>query len=321
MTKYITTKRNMSVKTLPNGNRFGNKLKRILSFWQIYVLLLPGLFYVLIFSYQPLYGLQIAFKDYRVSLGIWGSEWVGLKHFIRFVTFPNFWLYIKNTVLISLYSLCGFPCALILALLINELQNKVFKQSVQMITYMPHFISTVVLCGMIQLFFDQQTGIVNKFIELMGFGRIDFLSNPKYFRGLYVWSGIWQNVGWSTIIYIAALSSVSPELVMAARVDGANRFHIIWHVNIPTISPTIIILFIMNCGSILSVGFEKIYLMQNALNISVSQVISTYTYEIGLIGGQFSYSSAIGLFNTVVSFMLLIIVNQIVKNVSSFSLW
>ena len=146
MTENITAKRNMSDKMLPNGYLFGKKLKRILSFWQIYILLLPGIFYVLIFSYQPLYGLQIAFKNYRVSLGIWGSEWVGLKHFIRFITFPNFWLYIKNTVLISLYSLCTFPCALVLALLINELQNKVFKRAVQMITYMPHFISMVVLC-------------------------------------------------------------------------------------------------------------------------------------------------------------------------------
>ena len=321
MVRNDIANKNISAKKSAGGNTPSKKLKRVLSFWQIYVLLLPGILYVLIFSYQPIYGLQIAFKNYRVSLGIWGSEWVGLKHFIRFVTFPNFWLYIKNTVLVSLYSLSTFPCALVLALLINELQNKIFKRTVQMITYMPHFISLVVLCGMIQLFFDQQTGIVNKCIELLGFEGVDFIGNPKYFRSLYVWSGVWQNIGWGTIIYIAALANVSPDLIMAARVDGANRFQIIWHINIPTILPTIVILFIMNCGRILTVGFEKIFLMQNALNISVSQVITTYTYEIGLIGGQFSYSSAIGLFNTVVNFMLLVIVNQIIKRVSSYSLW
>jgi putative aldouronate transport system permease protein len=297
------------------------KIKRIFSFWQIYVLLLPAIIYVFIFSYMPMYGVQIAFKNFRTSLGIWDSEWVGLKHFIRFVTFPNFWLYIKNTILISFYSICTFPCAIILALLINEINNNAFKRTVQMITYMPHFISIVVVCGMIVLFFSKSTGIVNSGIEFLGFDRVNFLGEAKYFRHLYVWSGVWQNVGWGTIIYIAALTNVSPDLVMASKVDGANRFQTIIHVKIPTIASTIIIMFIMNCGRILTVGFEKIYLMQNALNLSVSQVLSTYIYEVGLVGGQFSYSTAIGLFNTVVNVFFLVIVNIVSKKVSSISLW
>jgi putative aldouronate transport system permease protein len=190
-----------------------------------------------------------------------------------------------------------------------------------MITYMPHFISIVVVCGMIVLFFSKSTGIVNSGIEFLGFDRVNFLGEAKYFRHLYVWSGVWQNVGWGTIIYIAALTNVSPDLVMASKVDGANRFQTIIHVKIPTIASTIIIMFIMNCGRILTVGFEKIYLMQNALNLSVSQVLSTYIYEVGLVGGQFSYSTAIGLFNTVVNVFFLVIVNIVSKKVSSISLW
>lgn len=321
MNDNIPTKTINSTVSLKQRDILNKACKIMSANWQLYVLLLPAFIYVLIFSYQPMYGVQIAFKDYRTSLGIWKSEWVGLKHFIRFVTFPNFWLYVKNTVAISVYGMCTFPCSIILALLINELQNVSFKRTVQMITYAPHFISTVVICGMVLIFFNRSSGIVNTLIELLGGTRIDFMSEPRYFRSIYVWSGVWQGVGWGTIIYLAALAGVPSELVEAARIDGANRFHIIWHVNIPSIQPTIIILLIMNFGSILSVGFEKIYLLQNPLNLSVSQVISTYTYQIGLVGGQYSYSSAIGLFNTVVNILLLIIVNIIIKKISSISLW
>lgn len=301
--------------------RLKYNLMRVLSSWQLYVLLVPGIIYIFVFSYIPMYGIQIAFKDYRASLGIWGSEWVGLKHFIRFIEFPNFWQLIRNTVLVSLYSLSTFPLGIIFALMINELQNLRFKKTVQMLTYAPHFISTVVVCGMVYLFFNMTTGLVNNIIEFIGLERVEFLLEAKYFRSLYIWSGVWQNLGWSTIIYLAALSGVSPELVEAARIDGANRFKIVRHINIPHILPTITILFIMRCGSILSVGFEKIFLLQNSMNLSVSQVISTYVYNVGLISAQYSYSSAISLFNTVINISFLIVTNIIIKKLTDISLW
>jgi len=295
--------------------------RRLLRHWQLLALLAPGFIYLLVFSYQPMYGVIIAFKDFRVSKGILGSDWVGLKHFIRFVNFPNFWMYIRNTLLISLYGIATFPCSLIFALLINELTSRRFKRVVQMISYAPHFISTVVLCGMLFIFFNKETGIINLLIEMLGGNAQDFMIMPGAFRHIYIWSGVWQSLGWGTIIYLAALSGVSPELHEAARLDGANRLQIIVHVNVPCIMPTIVILFIMSCGNIMSVGFEKIYLLQTPLNLSVSQVISTYVYEIGLVSAQFSYSSAIGLFNTVINVLLLILVNQVVRRMSSISLW
>ncbi|MEA4824246.1 MAG: ABC transporter permease subunit [Clostridiaceae bacterium] len=301
--------------------RFIKGLRQVFTCWQLYTLLLPGIIYLFIFSYLPMYGLQIAFKNYRPSLGIWGSEWIGLKHFLRFFAFPDFWKYIRNTVTISVYGICTFPIGIIFALMINELQNQKFKKTVQMLTYAPHFISTVVVCGMVLLFFNTSYGFVNNIRELFGAERVAFLEEARYFRSLYIGSGIWQGLGWSTIIYLAALSGVSPELVEAARIDGATRFQIVRYVNVPTIMPTITILFIMNFGSILSVGFEKIYLLQNALNLSVSQVISTYVYQVGLISAQYSYSSAIGLFNTIINITLLIVVNLIVSKVTEISLW
>jgi len=306
------------MKNMPAWKR---NIKRVLSSWQLYVLILPGILYILVFSYFPMYGIQIAFKDFRPTKGIWGSEWVGLKHFIRFFKFPNFWQYIRNTVILSLYGIFTFPIGIVFSLLLNELPNQKFKKTVQMITYAPHFISTVVLCGMVLLFFSETNGFVNPIIEGLGFERIAFLEDVRYFRSLYIGSGVWQNLGWSTIIYLAALAGVSPELIEAARIDGANRLQIIIHINIPTIMPTIIIMFIMSFGSILSVGFEKIFLLQNALNLSVSQVLSTYTYEVGLINAQYSYSAAISLFNTVINITLLIIVNLIISKLSDISLW
>ena len=308
-------------KPAPSSVRFKKGLRRVLTSWQLYALLLPGVVYLFVFSYMPMYGLQIAFKNYRPSLGIWGSPWVGMKHFLRFFSFPDFWKLIRNTVLISVYSICTFPIGIIFALMINELQNQKFKKTVQMLTYAPHFISTVVVCGMILLFFNQSYGIINNIRAFFGMERIPFMEEARYFRSLYVGSGIWQGLGWSTIIYLAALAGVSPELVEAARIDGATRFQIIRYVNVPTIMPTIIILFIMNFGSILSVGFEKIFLLQNSLNLSVSQVISTYVYNVGLISSQYSYSTAIGLFNTIINITLLIIVNLIVSKITEISLW
>lgn len=297
-------------------------MKKILSRnWQLYVLLLPAVIYLFLFNYIPMYGVQIAFRNYTTRGGIFGSDWVGLEHFLKFFRYPNFILLIKNTLSLSLYSLATFPCAIIFALMLNEVRNAKFKKCVQMISYMPYFLSTVVVCSMITLFFSQRTGVFNLIIEILGGSRQEFLTIPSYFNDIYVWSGVWQSLGWNSIIYIAALSGVPEELVDAARVDGANRVRVIWHVNLPCILPTIVIMLILSCGNVLSVGFEKAYLLQNSLNLSASQIISTYVYEIGLRGGQFSYSTAIGLFNNVVNITLLAIVNTVAKKASGTGIW
>ena len=295
--------------------------RRLAEDWPLYVLLLPGFAYILVFNYFPMYGVQIAFKDYSTRLGIWGSKWVGFKHFVRFLSYPAFFQIIVNTLTLSLYSIATFPCAVIAALLINELDSARFKRVVQMISYAPHFISTVVICGMLKIFFARSNGLINNVIEMLGGARYDFLSDPKCFAHIYVWSGVWQGLGWNTIIYLAALAGVSPQIQEAARIDGANRLQIVWYVNLPTIMPTVMTMLILSCGSVLSVGFEKVYLMQNSLNLSASEVISTYVYEVGVNGAQFSYSSAIGLFNTVVNIVILMLVNALSRRLSSVSIW
>ena len=301
---------------------YAARIKKIfLKNWQLYVLLLPAIIYLFLFNYMPMYGVQIAFRDFSVRKGIWGSEWVGLEHFKRFITYPNFGLVFKNTLWLGIYSLLTFPCAIIFALMLNEVKNIKFKKMLQMISYMPNFLSVVVVCSMIKLFFDMDGGVINSFIEFFGGTRKEFLAMPQYFDELYIWSGVWQSLGFSSIIYLSALSGVPAELVDAAKVDGAGRIKVIWHVNIPSILPTIIMLLILACGGILNTGFEKCFLLQNSLNLSVSQVISTYTYEVGLVGGQFSYSSAIGLFNVVVNFILLAIVNAVSKKVTEVGIW
>ena len=288
---------------------------------QLYVLILPAIISVFIFHYIPIYGVQVAFKDFRASTEIWGSPWVGLKHFARFFEMPFFGMMIRNTLSISLYSLATFPCAVIVALLLNELRNERFKKVVQMVSYAPHFVSTVVVCSMVLIFFDKNRGLANNVLALLGRERISFIETPKYFSSLYVWSGVWSSVGWNTIIYLAALSSISPEMIEAARIDGASQWKILWHINVPSILPTIVTLLILNTGSILSVGFEKIYLLQNPLNLDASRVISTYVYEVGMGSGQFSYSTAIGLFNNVVNVVCIVLVNQISRTVTHISMW
>ncbi len=294
---------------------------RLKDYWQIYVLLLPAVVHIFLFNYLPMYGLQIAFRNFKPKLGFWNSAWVGLKWFQKFFSYPHCWRIIKNTLVISLYSLATFPLSILAALLINELRSVKFKKTVQMITYAPHFISTVVICAMLNLFLNQSTGLFNNIIAMLGGERVDFLGNAGAFPHIYVWSDVWQGLGWGTIIYLATLAGVSPELHEAAYIDGANRMQIIWHINIPSILPTVVIMLIMRCGSILSVGFEKVYLLQNPLNLDASQIISTYTYELGLLGGQYSYSTAIGLFNTLVNVTLLVIVNTISRRLSDTSLW
>lgn len=291
--------------------------RKLKKSWQWYLLLLPALIYVAVFCYSPMYGLQIAFKDYRPSKGIIGSEWEGFAHFIRFIKYPDFWRMIRNTLSISLYSLCTFPCAIIFALMLNEVRQLKFKKTVQMITYAPHFMSEVVVCSLVLMLLDRSNGPINNLIELLGGTRNSFISVPKYFSSIYVWSGVWQGLGWNSILYISALASISPEHIEAAKIDGANRMQIIRYVNFPGILPTIAITFIMRVGSLLSVGYTKIFLLQNDLNLEASQVISTYVYNIGLLGGQYSYATAINLFNNVVNILVLLLANKVVKKVTS----
>lgn len=300
---------------------FRHVCRRLRQDYPIYLLMLPCVIYIFLFNYMPMYGVQIAFRDFRPSKGFWNSNWVGLEHFIRFITQPNFLMILRNTMVISFYSITTFPLPIILALMINEIRSPAYKKTVQMITYAPHFISTVVICSMITLFFSRGSGVVNNVIELFGGERIDFLSIPSMFPHIYVWSGVWQGIGWSAILYISALSGVPNDLHEAAVIDGASRLRIIWHINLPYILPTVVITLIMRCGNILSVGFEKVFLLQNSLNLDTSQVISTYVYSIGLLGTQFSYSSAIGLFNTVVNVFMLMLVNAIAKKLSDVGLW
>lgn len=296
------------------------RVRNAKKFAQLYLLLIPALIYILIFSYGPMYGIIIAFKDYRPKLGYLGSEWVGLKHFIRFFTYPEFWKLIKNTLGISLYSLATFPCAVIFALLLNEIQATKFKKTVQMITYAPHFLSTVVIGGLITMLVGR-TGVLGGLYTFFTGESQDLLTIPQYFSSIYVWSGVWQSLGWSSIIYLSALAGVPQELVESAKIDGAKRAQIIRYVNVPCIMPTIVIMFIMSTGGVLSVGFEKIFLLQNSLNMETSRVLSTYTYEIGLIGGQFSYSTAIGLFNNLVNVVMILFANTIAKKVSGIGIW
>ena len=296
-------------------------LRDIARCWQLYLLILPAVISVFIFHYMPIYGLQIAFRNYRPSKGIWGSDWVDMKWFIKFFEYPDFWKIIRNTLTISLYSISTFPCAVILALMLNEVSSAKYKRYVQMITYAPHFVSTVIVCSMVIVFTQYSNGVINNITNLLGLGRHDIITVPEYFSTVYVVSGLWQNLGWDAIIYLAALASVSPELIEAARIDGANRLQIIWHVTLPCILPTVVTMLILSTGKVLSVGFEKIFLLQNSLNLDASRVISTYVYEIGIESGQFSYSAAIGLFNNVINVICIIIVNTISRKITSVGLW
>ena len=308
------------MQSVPCNNR-KTKQKSLRRYWMLYLLLAPAAIYLLIFSYQPMYGVIIAFKNFQATKGILGSPWIGLDHFIRFVTYPNFGKLMWNTVALNLYGLATFPVSIIFALSLNEMRNLKFKRIVQMLTYAPNFISVVVICGMILLFFNRSMGLVNNIFESVGITRIDFMADPKYFRHIYIWSGVWQGFGFGSIIYLAGLSGVSQELIEAARIDGATRVKIIWHVNLPAITPTIVLLLILSTGGILGSDFTKILLLQNDLNKEVSNVLATYTYQIGIVSGQYAYSAAIGLFNTVIGVVILMIVNTIAKKVTDIGIW
>lgn len=289
--------------------------------WDLYLLISPVIVYFIIFHYVPMYGIQIAFKDYIATLGIWGSPWVGFDHFERFFNSYYFWRLIKNTLGIGLYTLAvSFPIPIIIALMLNEIRMKKLKSFVQTVIYIPHFLSTVVIVGMLLLFLKPD-GLINQLITLFGGKPIFFITEPAWFKTLYVFSDVWQTMGWSSIIYLAALTAVDKQLHEAAIIDGASRLQRIWHINIPTILPTIVILFILNAGSVMSVGFEKIFLMQNDLNLSSSDVISTFVYRSGILEAQYSFSAAVGLFNSIINFIMLIMVNYFAKKINQTSLW
>lgn len=290
--------------------------------WQLFLLSAIPLFYFLIFHYVPMYGVQIAFKDFRAVDGIWGSPWVGLKHFQRFFASSQFWPVLRNTVCLSLMQiLIGFPVPVLLAILLNQVRNKSFRKFVQSVVYCPHFISIVVLAGMLYIFLSPRNGIINSLIELLGGEPIFFLGGTKYFRMTFVLSGIWQNAGWSAIIYIAALAGISPDLYEAAQVDGASKWQRVRHIDLPGILPTIVMMLILEMGKVMNLGFQKAYLLQNAQNLPVSEIISTYIYKVGLLNAQYSYSAAINLFNNLVNIILLVLVNQIAKKLTDNSLW
>ncbi len=289
----------------------------------LYLFILPAFLYFLIFAYVPMYGVQIAFKDFVATKGFLGSEWADplFKHFQTFFSSVNFWNILRNTLGLSLYYLAvSFPAPIILALLINEVKNTKFKKAVQNITYMPYFISTVVLVGMVDLFFAR-TGLVNNILGLFGIEPIMFLMKDSMFNDLYVWSGVWQSTGYGAVIYIAALAGVSPDLHEAATIDGATRFQRILHVNLPAIMPTIVIMLIMSVGGIMNLSFEKVLLMQTDSNLMVSEVISTYVYKLGIQKAQYSLSTAVGLFNNAINLILLVSVNKISRRISENSLW
>ena len=295
----------------------GRKFRRD---WQLHLLLLLPVIYLLIFHYGPMYGAQIAFRNFRPKLGITGSEWVGFKWFQKFLTNYNFRQILSNTIAISLYDIAvGFPLPIILALLLNTIKNEKLKKFTQSVTYIPHFISMVVLVAMFNQIFSPMNGLYGALYHLLGgigYPR-DFRTAASAFRHIYVWTGVWQDLGWNTIIYTAALSSVSQEHHEAAQIDGATRMQRVWHVDIPAILPTICIMLILRCGSVMTVGFEKAYLMQSSLNITTSEVISTYVYKVGMgKSSDFSYGAAVGLFNSVVNCFFLVLVNFISKKIS-----
>ena len=298
--------------------------KSLMSYWQLYLLLIPVVLNFLLFHYVPMAGIQIAFKDFTLIEGIWDSAWIGFEHFIRFFNAYNFWTILSNTLILSVLSLAfSFPLSICLALMINEIRHKKLNSTLQTIFFAPHFVSTVVVVGMMQAFLSPENGIIN--ILLMKIGVIEegiyFTRLEEWFRPMYIISGIWQNVGWNAAIYISALSAIDTTLYEAADIDGASKWQQLWRITIPCIWPTIIIQLILKCGHIMSVGYEKVLLMQTSTNLGVSEIISTFVYEKGIQSQQYDYATAIGLFNSVVNLIVLLLVNRIAKKRSEVSLF
>lgn len=299
----------------------GKRWKRIKRNKYLYLLLIIPIVYYIVFHYAPMYGVLIAFQDYNPGKGVSGSTWVGLKWFKKFLSDSYFWKLVRNTLLLNVYSLLwGFPIPIILALLINEVKNSKFKRVIQTVSYLPHFISTVVICGMVVNFVSLD-GIINQIIVALGHDKIQFLIKPEWFRTIYIASGIWQGCGWSSIIYLAALTAVDQEILEAAAIDGANRLQRIRHVALPTILPTIFINLTLQLGRMLSIGYEKIILLYNGSTYETADVISTYVYRRGILGSDFSYASAVGLFQNVIGMVLVISTNRLSRRISETSLW
>lgn len=297
-------------------------VRSLRRYWQLYLIMTPAVLYFIIFKYVPMANAVLAFKDYNLTLGIWGSPWVGFKYFSMFFNNPVFWTLVKNTLGLSFYSLIvGFPIPILLAIFLNEIKDGFFKRTVQMVTYAPYFISTVILVSMLMLMLAPKLGVINLVLSAVGLKQINFFGNPAYFPSIYVWSGVWQFSGYSAIVYLAALAGVDPQLYEAAKVDGASRIQRILNVDLPGIMPVAVILLILNVGNLLGVGFEKVYLMQNPLNLATSEVIATYVYKVGLLNSNFSFATAVGLFNSVINMILLVVVNAFAKRVSDTSLW
>ncbi|MCM3634272.1 ABC transporter permease [Paenibacillus camelliae] len=305
----------------PYTLRIKRTAARISKNWGLYLLLLPAVVLLLLFTYKPMYGVIIAFKDYNPSLGITGSPWAGFKYFEKFFNSYQFEVTLKNTLYISLYSFATFPIPIIFALLVNQLRHNMYRRFFQTVTYMPHFISTVVLVGIMMILLSPGNGLIGNIYRLFGAEAPNLMGSSGLFSSLYVWSDVWQQTGWNSIIYLAALSAISPSLYEAAKVDGASRWQMVRMIDLPMLMPTAITLLILRIGGLLGVGFEKVYLMQNNLNISGSEVLSTYVYKIGLLSAQYSFSSAINLFNTIINLILLVTVNQISRKYSENSIW
>ena len=285
--------------------------KTELQFW---IIVAVPLLYILLYCYVPMGGIILAFKDYSIRKGIWGSEWVGLRYFRQFLTSPSSLNVIKNTLILGIYSLVvTFPLPIVLAIMLNEMRSLKYKKFIQMVTYAPYFISTVVFVGMLMQLFSQRTGIVNVLLKKIGMDPVNFLGNSSCFRSLYVWSGLWQGAGYSSIMYIAALAGVDPQLQEAAIIDGASKMQRIWHVDLPEIRPTIVTCLIFSCAGAIAIGFDKVYLMQNSLNANVSEVIATFVYKVGLVNSDIGFSTAAGLFQSLVSFLILVTANKICR--------
>jgi len=301
--------------------------KRAAENWQMYVFLLLPIIWLLIFKYQPMYGAQIAFRKYSVRLGITGSPWVGMSNFIKFFNSVYFTRTVGNTLFLSIYSMViGFPLPIFFALLLNSVRNAHWKSAIENVAYMPHFISTVVMVGILKRVFDLNSGLFSNLMQVITGSKMEtnlFLGDAN-FQHLYVWSGVWQGTGWGSVIYMAALSGVDPEQHEAATIDGASRWQRLFHIDLPAIIPTITITLILRCGQIMNIGFDKAFLMQNDTNLGASEVISTYVYKVGLTaagGGNLSYSTAIGLFNSVVNLVMISLVNFISNKVNGSGLW
>lgn len=301
---------------------FCRNLNNFKKNWQIYALLIPAVVYIFMFCYMPIYGVQMSFRDYMPSRGISGSPWVGLKHFKAFFNSYYWKRLIINTLVLNLYGLfLGFPIPIILALMINKVGSKNFKSAIQTVIYIPHFISTVVLVGMLYLFLSPVNGVFNKIAELLGGTAIYYMNDPKWFRPIYVISGIWQSAGWSTILFLGALTAIDSQLYESATIDGASQWHKILYIDIPGMLPIIITVLIMNMGSLFSSEFQKTYLMQTPGNMPTSDTIGVYVYTAGLLGARFSYTAAIGLMQNVINFIMLILVNKIARKTGEGSLW